>query len=112
MIRQTSDPMEAMYIGKQAKPGPEWETKGPKIMKRAMKQKFSIPAFKHTLMNAGVTIGEGTKNMFWGIGLSINDTSACNPTAWSGQNLAGQCLMEVRKDLGFEPITKNPPHES
>ena len=98
-IRETSDPVEAMFIGKQVTPGQEWKDRGPEIMKTAMRKKFHIPALKYTLVNSGITIGEGTKNAFWGIGLSIQDNDACNPTAWTGQNIAGQCLMDVRREI-------------
>ena len=99
-IKQTTDPVEAMLIGKQVKPGPEWQEKGPDIMKQAMRQKFAIPAMRHTLVNCGVIIGEATKNPFWGIGISIRDNTACTPSAWTGKNMAGQCLMDIRKELG------------
>lgn len=101
-IRETSDPVVAMHIGKQVTPGQEWKDRGPEVMKAAMRKKFKIPALKYTLVNSGITIGEGTKNAFWGIGLSIQDDTACNPTVWAGQNIAGQCLMDVRREIVSE----------
>ena len=101
-VKGTSDPLEAMYLGKQVTPGPEWKERGPEVMKAAMRRKFRIPALKHTLLNCGAKIGEGTKNSFWGIGVNIQDNSACNPAAWTGQNMAGECLMEIRRELVLE----------
>ena len=98
-VRETSDPLEAMYLGKQVTPGPDWKERGPEIMKSAMRKKFMIPALKHTLMNCGAKIGESTKNTFWGTGVNIQDNSACTPAAWTGQNIAGECLKEIRRKL-------------
>lgn len=35
----------------------------------------------------------------WGIKMSANDKNICNPTMWSGENLLGFALMEVRNEL-------------
>lgn len=98
-IRQANDSVEAMHLGKQVQPGPEWQERGPEVMKQAMRAKFAIPSLRYTLLNSGVTIGEGTKNPFWGIGLSIRDNQACTPSSWTGKNIAGQCLMDIRKEI-------------
>ena len=88
-----------MEIGKQVHPGPEWQQKGPTIMRKAMKVKFNIPALKLSLRNTAKTIGEATKNSFWGIGLFKKDKDAFNPSAWTGENWAGRCLMDIKKEL-------------
>ena len=98
-IRATSDPVEAMELGRQVQPGPEWQDQGPIIMKKALKVKFEIPALKLTLRNTAKIIGEATRNNFWGIGLSKGDRSAGDPSSWTGKNLAGRCLMDIRKDI-------------
>ena len=39
------------------------------------------------------------KDKIWGIGLSMKDERRFHPNEWQGQNLLGQCLMEVRDKL-------------
>ncbi|WP_243002715.1 NADAR domain-containing protein [Lachnotalea glycerini] len=38
-------------------------------------------------------------DLIWGIGLDENATDIKNPLVWSGTNLLGFILMEVRDDL-------------
>lgn len=39
------------------------------------------------------------KDKIWGIGLSMKDERRFYPNEWQGQNLLGQCLIEVRDKL-------------
>lgn len=39
------------------------------------------------------------RDKIWGIGLSMKDERRFHPNEWQGQNLLGQCLMEVRDKL-------------
>lgn len=39
------------------------------------------------------------RDIIWGVGLSEDDPSIGNPSAWRGQNLLGEILMRVRSDL-------------
>ena len=43
------------------------------------------------------TIGEASpSDSTWGIGLSLKDPTAKDPTKWTGKNLLGKILMSVR----------------
>ena len=98
-ILASVDPEEAMLIGRDVRPGPEWENTGPKVMKKAMVEKFKIPAMKLALKSTKEVIGEATKNSFWGIGLNQWNSDSLNTNSWTGKNTAGKCLMEIRGSL-------------
>jgi len=99
-IRMTTEPIEAMVRGKSVKPGPAWEKEGPEVMKKGQKVKFAIPPLGLALRNTKSVIAEGTRNEFWGIGIAKNNRNCFNPSKWTGQNMAGEVLMAVKKELG------------
>ena len=41
------------------------------------------------------------QDQIWGIGLEKKDPRATNPRLWRGDNLLGQALMQVRRELAF-----------
>lgn len=47
----------------------------------------------------GLTIGEASTNLFWGIGLDLRDHNLFNPAHWTGRNVLGEALMQVRQVL-------------
>lgn len=51
----------------------------------------------------GATLVEASPlDAVWGIGLSAEDTRACDRAQWLGQNMLGQILTEVRDRLAAE----------
>ena len=38
----------------------------------------------------------------WGIGMSVENALGCEPKFWSGQNLLGKILMEIREEFKLE----------
>jgi ribA/ribD-fused uncharacterized protein len=101
-IRMTSDPLDAMAVGRRVKPGDSWKKKGPEVMRKAQIAKFSQPAMKVVLQNTRRVIMEATKDKHWGIGVSLNDKDVMNSRKWVGENLVGKMLMEVRELLAKE----------
>ena len=95
----TTDPLDAMARGRTVKPGPSWEKDGPEIMMKAQRVKFSIPPLRLALKNTKKIIAEGTRNEFWGIGIPKTNRDCFNRAKWVGKNMAGEALMQVRKDL-------------
>jgi len=82
--------------------GELWKQIAPDIMKKALVLKFSQnPELKQKLMDTGDRyIGEASPHDdFWGCGLSMNDANVGNYTKWTGQNILGKVLMEVREEL-------------
>ena len=101
-IRQTDDPVEAMYLGKGIEvkqDRPTWTDRKEQIMDIALEAKFSLPQFKFALRHAEGIIEEATKDQFWGTGLRLKDPSALNKDRWTGKNKMGEKLMAIKKRL-------------
>ena len=99
-IRQTDDPVEAMYLGKGIEVKQDtWTDRKEQIMDIALEAKFSLPQFKFALRQAEGIIGEATKDQFWGTGLRLKDPSTLNKDRWTGKNKMGEKLMAIKKRL-------------
>ena len=71
-------------------------------MRKGLSLKFSSNAkCKETLLQTGNRIiGEASKHdLIWGTGAALAHRHAANPGVWSGQNLMGKLLQEVRDQL-------------
>ena len=53
------------------------------------------------LKNTGVTklVEANPRDKFWGVGLSLWDDKIWNPDNWTGKNMLGLLLEEIRKKL-------------
>ncbi len=51
--------------------------------------------------NNAVLAEANPQDQIWGIGIEKNDPRATNPRPWRGDNLLGQVLERVRKELAF-----------
>ena len=99
-IRQTDDPVEAMYLGKGIEVKQDtWTDRKEQIMDIALEAKFSLPQFKFALRQAEEIIGEATKDPFWGTGLRLKDPSVLNKDRWTGKNKMGEKLMAIKNRL-------------
>jgi len=98
-IRMTSDPLDAMAVGRRVRPGHNWNTKGLEVMRAAQVAKFSIPAMKVVLANTRPLIAQATRDKYSGIGLTLYDKDAMNTHKWDGQNMVGKTLMSVRDQI-------------
>lgn len=54
---------------------------------------------KYLLSSEQRRLGEASRNKEWGIGLTLADSGRLNPRNWTGENLLGSTLMEVRDRL-------------
>ena len=54
---------------------------------------------KALLATGTTTLAEGSKNTFWGIGMSVTDPRASDTSSWTGANNLGKCLEIVRSKL-------------
>ena len=68
-------------------------------MKKAQLVKFATPQLGLALRSTKKTIAEGTRNVFWGIGLAKNNRDCFHVQKWTGKNVAGETLMQVRLEL-------------
>ena len=97
---------EAMIIGARVRPTVEWtKSKGAEIMRMGAKAKYDLEVPKQFLLSTKGTIGEGTRNITWGIGCDIHSDDALNPEKWKGVNLMGEILTVIRNEI--EEVTQN-----
>ena len=79
-----------------------WITKVGDMLKVALMAKFTQnTALKDALLATGdKTLGEAcTHDLLFGIGLSMQNPNAMDPTRWRGGNLQGITLMHVRTEI-------------
>ena len=109
-IMATSNPAIAKKLARQ--PFPEfdhvlWERVCYNIVKRGVGAKFrQNKAIQDILINTGnEVIAEcSTYDRKWGIGIGIDDPKRLDVSKWTGRNLLGRILMEVREELVQERI--------
>jgi ribA/ribD-fused uncharacterized protein len=83
----------------------EWDKKKDEIMAKAVRAKFTqYPELRSKLLETGEKqIGNAdAREMYWGIGTSMDTDKARVPSKWRGQNKLGKILMELRKTLVCE----------
>ena len=69
-------------------------------MKAALLAKFTQNEnHKRALLDTGnkILVEASPSDRVWGVGLEIGDRRLYSENTWRGQNLLGQCLMEVRE---------------
>ena len=103
-IMATTDPRMHKKLGRQVKnfSNDVWNTHKDKILYEGLMCKFSQNLqFKQILLATGdKTLVEASPlDKIYGIGIDRKHPDATNPSQWRGQNLLGNTLMEVRRDL-------------
>ena len=93
------------------------------VMYNGMKYRFSDTqargAREYLMSTKDLTIGEATRNTTWGIGFHVSESNATDPSKWTGANLTGLMLMDIRdkiKKQAQQPVStsshvQNPPAE-
>ena len=52
---------------------------------------------KRVLLTTGSNrLGEASASRIWGIGLKLNDQNVTDTSLWSGDNIMGEVLVDVR----------------
>lgn len=103
-ILKTDDVAKIKAYGRKVKNYDDtiWNDKRKEIVYQGLLAKFQQ---NKDLSNKLLATGEAllaecaVKDKIWGIGLSMKDERRFHPNEWQGQNLLGQCLMEVRSKL-------------
>jgi len=70
-------------------------------MKEGLRAKFTQnQVLKKELLSTGKkTLVECTRDTTWGCGFHLHSKDADTPDNWTGGNLLGDLLMELRRDL-------------
>jgi ribA/ribD-fused uncharacterized protein len=79
-----------------------WDSKKDDIMRRAVRAKFvQHPELRKQLLETGDRkIGKADpRNLYWGIGTSMESEKSKHPSKWRGQNKLGKILMELRDEF-------------
>lgn len=103
-IMQEASPKRQQQLGRQVK-GFEhevWKRNRQRIVQEANVLKFTQHEdLKQRLLQTGQkTLAEASpEDLIWGIGFEADAPEAVLPEKWTGQNLLGKALMQVRKQL-------------
>ncbi len=104
LILNEFDPKEQKLLGRKVKSFDRniWLHNAQKIMIPGLKAKFEQnPSMLKELLDTGDTIlAEASPyDLVWGIGLAEDDSLALDEKNWTGTNLLGKFLMDVRTQL-------------
>lgn len=99
-VRNTRDTWMAKSLGQRVTLRPDWEQVKYEVMKHALRVKFSQPAYKRVMIgDRELLLAEDSPTDFvWG----IRDAD----DGFTGDNLLGKALMEVRASLIPEAVTE------
>lgn len=96
-ILVTDDSLEAMALGKTINTANSiWTDRAEQNMKTALEAKFALPRYQLALKNTDKILGEGTYHQVWGIGCNMGHNNAFNPRTWTGKNIMGQLLTQIK----------------
>ena len=102
-IMKTKCPYEMKRLGNTVQnfERPKWTNVAQKVALEACMEKFSQ---NHELRNALMETGdkilvEASTDRFWGVGISLHDRNILNDSSWTGKNVLGQVLTQVREHL-------------
>ena len=103
-ILEAETPSAAKKLGRLVSPWNEdvWRSVVLDVACEVARQKFSqLPEEAAVLLETGEAIvAEASKNdVFWGIGLGLDNPTALDPARWRGSNILGYSLMKARDDL-------------
>lgn len=102
LILNTIDPDECKRLGRLVKGYEDkiWSGLRYDIMKKINIEKWSQSKFlKSLLLSTGdkILVEASPKDNIWGVGFKYDDPLVLDDSNWTGQNLLGKVLMEVRK---------------
>ena len=101
---ESTDPKEIKQLVKHLANYDEgkWRANAPDILRTALDAKFSQNThLKDALLKTGETmLGEASaSDPLFGIGMSLRYPKALDPTQWTGTNVCGRLLMDIRNNL-------------
>ena len=111
-IISTDDPATIKKLGRTKFPtfnGALWDSISYTVVKRGVRAKFmqNYDILKILLNTKNCILAEASMNDGkWGIGVAINDSNCYKVQKWTGKNLLGRILMEVRDELKRVPFSE------
>ena len=78
-----------------------WKESSLQIIETCVRAKVSqnVAVKKYLLGTGDKMIGEGSPDPFWGVGIHISDPKVLDINQWTGANVMGKTLMDVRSEL-------------
>ena len=79
----------------------EWRAKVVALIQPALIEKIKQNEYirKRLLSSGNKRISEASTNMLWGIGLYITHNNVFNKELWTGSNIMGTMLEQIREEL-------------
>lgn len=102
-IMASNDPREMKNIGKRIKGyvDAEWKQHSCDVIAECVRAKvYSYKEVQDYLLSTGdKLIGEGTPDPHFGVGIHIKDSRVLNPEEWTGNNIMGRALVDIRSEI-------------
>ena len=102
-IMASKDPREMKRLGKKIEGYVDatWKRQTNQVVMDCVRRKvYDHPRMQqHLLATGSKVIGEGTPNTHFGIGMHIGNPNVLDYNNWTGKNLMGKALMEVRSEI-------------
>ena len=110
LIMKESDPRVMKRLGREVKGyiDAEWKEKTDDIIMTCVRQKVyqHLDLQGYLLKTGNRRIAEGTSDRHFGVGFHISDARVMNHIEWTGRNLMGRALMDIRSEIKMiEEIT-------
>lgn len=99
-----------------AKSEKTWIEKRHEVLFSGLYAKFTQnePLMAYLLDSENRQLGEASRDLTWGVGMSLTDRNILDTSLWKGGNLLGKILMEVRQDIIsslYPPQPQNAPSQ-
>ena len=102
-IMSETDPAKMNMLGKRVRgyTKEKWENNAKRCLKLVNEAKFlQNPSAKAALLDTGSKIlGEASPDLTYGIGMHLTAPSVLETQKWSGKNMMGEILTEIRDSL-------------
>ena len=101
-IMAQSDPHQQYLLGQQVRGFKDgkarWMPEGRKVLLKANTAKYEqhVNARQALLATGTDILGEASPDLNWGIGYRLNHKAALDKDKWTGKNVMGEILMQVR----------------
>ena len=104
-ILKEKDPYQQFVLGQKVKgfyqSKQRWMPHAREALLKANIAKYdqNVSAKEALLATGSDTLGEASIDTTWGIGFTLNSKSATDKNKWTGQNIMGEILMQVRDQI-------------